>query len=420
LLRNKIVKDSKGNESSTTYRYPFSFYTPIYEQTLFDKMLVKNIISIPVEQYITKDTDILGVNVSMFADFNGKVYPSSFSSLRTKIPFSSYQKVFVNTSNVVVQDSKLNTDSRIIDYDSYGNPTTIQDKNGVLTTYLYGYGGEYLLAKVTNASYENIRTILGSQTINNLNLTTVTAKATDSIVNILRKHPNLKDASIVSYTYTPLIGVSSKTDARGVTESYDYDIFNRLAAIRDQKNNILQSYSYERRKELVNPQLFTNKSISKAFQRNSCPVRYKGTTQTYSVPTGTYISIISQADADQQAQADIDANGQIYVNEHAPCVPAYTTIRLFNSSNQYLGSSGAGISLWQGNTKVANLYFPNQMNTVATFPDIPTGVYRIETNATGGYQNLIFRIPVLGISRTGSSSFDNIDISTQDFGIICE
>jgi len=54
-------------------------------------------------------------------------------------------------------------------------------------------------------------------------------------------------AQMVSYTYTPLIGVSSSADARSGLSFYDYDGLQRLLNIRDKDGNILKSYDYNYR-----------------------------------------------------------------------------------------------------------------------------------------------------------------------------
>lgn len=50
-----------------------------------------------------------------------------------------------------------------------------------------------------------------------------------------------------TYTYDPLIGVTSTTDARGSTQYFQYNGFNRLSIVKDQYGNILSknNYSYK-------------------------------------------------------------------------------------------------------------------------------------------------------------------------------
>ena len=47
-----------------------------------------------------------------------------------------------------------------------------------------------------------------------------------------------------SYTYEPLVGVKTVTDASGETITYEYDSRNRLHLIRDEDNNIIKRYRY--------------------------------------------------------------------------------------------------------------------------------------------------------------------------------
>jgi YD repeat-containing protein len=52
------------------------------------------------------------------------------------------------------------------------------------------------------------------------------------------------DAQMTTYTYDPLIGMTSSTDERGITTYYEYDSFGRLEAVKDQERNIIKSYKY--------------------------------------------------------------------------------------------------------------------------------------------------------------------------------
>jgi hypothetical protein len=52
------------------------------------------------------------------------------------------------------------------------------------------------------------------------------------------------DASMSTYTYQPLVGMTSAIDDRGKTVYYEYDSFQRLKNIKDQNNNIVKSFDY--------------------------------------------------------------------------------------------------------------------------------------------------------------------------------
>jgi YD repeat-containing protein len=53
------------------------------------------------------------------------------------------------------------------------------------------------------------------------------------------------DAVMTTYTYDPLIGMTSSTDANNITTYYDYDGLGRLFLIKDDKGNILKKYDYQ-------------------------------------------------------------------------------------------------------------------------------------------------------------------------------
>jgi YD repeat-containing protein len=58
----------------------------------------------------------------------------------------------------------------------------------------------------------------------------------------IRLHPS--DALMSTYTYQPLVGITSETDPNNRTTYYEYDAFNRLSVVRDKDNNILKKICY--------------------------------------------------------------------------------------------------------------------------------------------------------------------------------
>lgn len=61
----------------------------------------------------------------------------------------------------------------------------------------------------------------------------------------VRFHP--KDAIMTTYTYAPLIGMTSQTDPAGITTYYEYDDFGRMEAMKDQNGDVVKAYDYNYR-----------------------------------------------------------------------------------------------------------------------------------------------------------------------------
>ncbi|WP_193391222.1 DUF5977 domain-containing protein, partial [Candidatus Symbiothrix dinenymphae] len=84
-----------------------------------------------------------------------------------------------------------------------------------------------------------------------------------------------------------------------------------------------------------------NVAKSGTFTKNNCGTGYAGSSVTYTVSEGRYSSTISQAAADNQAQADVDANGQTYANENGTCTLIPYTITA-NAGTGIASTSGGG------------------------------------------------------------------------------
>ena len=54
-------------------------------------------------------------------------------------------------------------------------------------------------------------------------------------------------AQVTTYTYEPLIGMTSQTDPNGITIHYRYDEFGRMKEVRDDDNNVIQILQYHYR-----------------------------------------------------------------------------------------------------------------------------------------------------------------------------
>jgi len=146
------------------------------------------------------------------------------------------------------------------DYDQYGNPLSISQANGENIYYIWGYNQSKPIAKIINARYVHVQNVTanlqtlsnqdGDSTVDYYDSTTGTTLPNGSegllrqALNNLRSNSNFLQSQIWTYTYDPLIGVTSITDPRGYVIYYKYDEFNRLQQVIDKNQNILSENEY--------------------------------------------------------------------------------------------------------------------------------------------------------------------------------
>lgn len=122
-------------------------------------------------------------------------------------------------------------------YDSYGNVLQQTDQKGLTTTYLWGYNHLYLVAVIYNATKAEVENIVGS-----VDAFADTVIPDFNKIKLLRR--SLPQAHISSYAYQPLIGMTERTDARGVTTYYEYDSEGRLTCIKGNDKKVINRYDY--------------------------------------------------------------------------------------------------------------------------------------------------------------------------------
>ena len=213
------------------------------EKTAIDRLKVNDLhrIGTPVqiETYIDKDNDglaetneLVSTQRTNYKDWgNNIVLPKDIQSLKG---------VYNNSSNTL--------EDRITyhDYDDKGNPIEVSKTGGSHIYYIWGYSQQYPIAKLENFTSSQAAGIQG--TINaaiaasNNDDSTADENALRTALNNLRNAAS--GAMVTTYTYDPLIGVTSMTDPKGYTMYYEYDEFNRLKQVKDADGKILSKNEY--------------------------------------------------------------------------------------------------------------------------------------------------------------------------------
>ncbi len=151
-----------------------------------------------------------------------------------------------------VYNASTNTLQERVTYQDYytnGNIREVSKANGTSIYYIWGYNEQYPVAKIENfTSVEAgaIQTSLIDPVISasDADNSPTTENTLRTVLNNLRNDTALSNAMITTYTYDPLIGVTSVTDPKGYITYYEYDELNRLQFIKDDQDNLLSENQY--------------------------------------------------------------------------------------------------------------------------------------------------------------------------------
>ena len=133
-------------------------------------------------------------------------------------------------------------------YDN-GNVKEISKVDGTSIYYIWGYKEQYPIAKIENFTKTQATAIQSSLinpavTASDADIDTTTENTLRTTLNNIRNNSTLSNAMVTTYTYDPLIGVTSITDPKGYTTYYEYDDFNRLEYVKDGDGKILSKNKY--------------------------------------------------------------------------------------------------------------------------------------------------------------------------------
>ncbi|MGH2563853.1 MAG: DUF5977 domain-containing protein, partial [Ginsengibacter sp.] len=237
--------------------------------------------------------------------------------------------------------------------------------------------------------------------------TSVSISAANAIIDELRLYPQF--AQMTTYTYKPLVGVSSVCSPNNTVQYYEYDNFNRLRVIRDIDKNVQKVTDYEYQ---VSPHTFKSAVQSGAFVRTNCTSCLMGTSYNYTVPAYAYSSVISQADADKKAINDKNTNGPLLANIYGSCVTPTTA--------PITGSNGTVKSFtlsFHNNCTGTNYNYTLNVTTGTSVGPVPVGNYNITVSPVGGSGSYTYRINGF-VQHTTSAIFYSIDLTTTSNTII--
>lgn len=205
-------------------------------------MLTEPIEKLTIKKNATGEEFVIAGNLIVY--YTDKPLPSKvFTFSNQNIPLSSFTFSNINASGNFVKDTRYEERAVFSHYDDAFNLQEQQKSNDVNEVYIWGYNNSYPVAKVLGGNYTTIIGLLNQSIIQN----PTSDEQLRTELNKLRTSSISQGAPVLvnTYTYTPLIGMTSETDATGRTTYYEYDNLGRLKVIKDQNGKVLKVLDYQ-------------------------------------------------------------------------------------------------------------------------------------------------------------------------------
>ncbi len=348
---------------------------------------------------ISKSSD---VNVSYVYDYKGSIPIAEVANATVaNIAFTSFEadgKGNWNYTGIPASDLTAPTGKKVFTIINSSNNIT---KSGLSssTTFIVSYWKKSGTVTVNGSSATSTGRTLNGWTYNEHKVVnplsgSITVSGTNGLIDELRLYP--ATAQMTSYTFDPLIGMTSQCDINSKISYFEYDNFQRLMLVRDDNKNVLKKFCYNYAGQPISCDIFTNDDKSGSYTRTNCGSGYTGGTVTVSVPAGMFSSTISKADANSQATA----YGQAQANSLGTCTASNVSILCNNNVSmgtvymQYhnnttgqmytfnVSAAGSNINLGTIPAGTYTVSIGTSNNTTSYYFTVACGYYLYGTNAT--------------------------------------
>ncbi|MCL2097843.1 MAG: RHS repeat protein [Bacteroidales bacterium] len=224
-LASKAIVINQTDSLRTNYTYPTEC-----SEWYCDTLTARNRLSSVIEQIAYR--------------INANTPPVEIERIRTDYKFAPGNKLIV-PGTVQSARSGSNLWQTELTYDRYnakGNLLQQTAVDEVPVTILWSCKYQYPIADIRNAAYDEVENILGEILITRVAAADEPANNDLAAIDDLRN--SLPNAMITTYTYKPLVGITTMTDPNGIITYYEYDTAGRLKTIKDHLGNVLQQNEY--------------------------------------------------------------------------------------------------------------------------------------------------------------------------------
>jgi len=344
LLKSKKVVNSKGEILEAKYFYPTD--PEMTGDPFVTELISKNRVGTPLE--------VQNYNSSKLSD-QKTVYAKDASTSNLLLPKYVYANKGADVIDII-KDKKVTYNQ----YDDKGNILQYTQESGSPVSIIWGYNKTQPIAKIENAAYAQVAGYVANlQTLSdgdfdNCMSNDCTEQILRNALNSLRS--SFPQSMVSTYTYNPLVGVTSITDPRGNVSYYEYDSFGRLKFVKDKDLNVLQKYCYNYKGQQIDCSDNTSTSVilyksaarSGSFMKNNCAAGGTASNVSYNQMAGAATSTISQAEADSAGLTKFNTDGQANANTNGTCT--FSSIARngsFTKNNCASGGVGSSVAFSQ-------------------------------------------------------------------------
>lgn len=374
-LIKKSTTSSKNELFEVVYKYPKDYPAT----SVYTGLISQNRIGTPIETLEYTSTVFLNSKFNNYGFWNSNTLIASVNTQTT-----------IGNNPVEVKISYNN-------YDSKGNLREIQKANDVKEVYLYGYKNQQVVARVIGSTYATVASFVNQSVLDNPN----TEAAMITELNKIRSGLASTKALVTTYTYAPLIGMTTETDPNGFIRRYVYDGFNRLILITDKDNRINKKICYNYAGQLENCTIV-------------CAPNWQNTGEFRCVvgPCG------NNTGYQEQKQIDINPCSPTYnqpywvpVGYNPGACPISNCVNL--TSTNVAGWTGYTASYFSNTTGLTYNFSVSTASGLQPLGTVPAGSYTLTISRTSGYpMEAIFKSGCKFQVITGTSAvFYNVNVS---------
>lgn len=236
ILRSKTQSTSTAGESIEE-KYYYANDLEMQNEPFSADLATQNNIGTPIKIETYRNTEKLTEQRT--------VYERDITTSNLLLPKYIYAKKGTDTN------ASLERKVRYDLYDASGNLLQYTPENGTPVSIIWGYKNTQPIAVLENKSYNTISptdiiNVQNKSNNDNDHCTTSPCTGNEEILRLALN--NLRtiypDTMITTYTYDPLIGVTSKADAKEDVLKYNYDSLGRLQSVKDRNDKIISENEY--------------------------------------------------------------------------------------------------------------------------------------------------------------------------------